>query len=239
MELGSIIQLGGKVALANNILKHLDEINWEFQRGPHVPTKPYPTKVDPFPCYPHDEVSVILLIEKVVNLFPIGFDINWYILHYECESRVNGWAQRSWLYNSEKPDERAWEGIIILNGKRIPIHPAVTRYLVAHEYGHLVEYWIEYKLNKDDQDGEEKRFRERYAELRNLPEGYFKYGGGNWHTYVGDIIANDFRVCVTGIEEDFYPHPHIDHPNKVEAVKEFWKDMLKYKYENVQKLQEV
>jgi hypothetical protein len=94
----------------------------------------------------------------------------------------------------------------------------MTRYLTAHEYGHIVEWWIEYQRNID-----ESQFDREYMEMR--PGSSRDYGGRNWHRNVGELVANDFRICVTGIEPDFWPHAGFEHPLKLDVIRGFWARM--------------
>ena len=54
-------------------------------------------------------------------------------------------------------------GLICLAGKRIPPHPAMTRYLMGHEYGHGVFYHLA-RLRGFEQDSE--GLRKLYQALR-------------------------------------------------------------------------
>ena len=177
-------------------------------------------KVDPFPCYAHNRDLVARTAEQVHSKFPIGILPAYYLLHFEATSRTNGHADRSWKYNEGKP--RTYEPYIVLSGKRIPPHPAMTRYLVAHEYGHVVQWWIEYK--RDLKDEAVSEFDREYMKMR--PEAGTGYGGLKWHAEIGELIANDFRICVTGIEPEFWPHPGFEHPLKLDVVRGFWQRMV-------------
>jgi hypothetical protein len=174
---------------------------------------------DPFPCYSHDKEYVLKISEVVEKSFTLGFPSYYYLLPFEEISRTNGNARKCIDYNSEE-QPYAYEGMIVLSGKRIPIHPAMTRYLVAHEYGHLVDNWICYKrgLDADALD-------EEYAKMRNIPFSD-EYGGRKWHTNIGEIIANDFRIVVAGVEDEFFPHDCI-HPHKDKNVIEWWENAVK------------
>jgi hypothetical protein len=182
------------------------------------------TKFDPFPCYSHKKELVEETARIVENRFPIKFNTFYFLFPFEPLSRTNGQAS----YNTITYDDRdtgskgTWDGIIHLYGKRIPLHPAMTRYLVAHEYGHIVDYWICNRrgLQHDGID-------EEYAKLRGIDNNQ-KYGGRKWHTNVGEIIANDFRITVCNIESEFWPH-EVPHPKDCPQVNDFWyKMMLEY-----------
>lgn len=209
-----------------------DDLQWPFHDGPNggpslttLRRRAYANeiKVDPFPCYSHDLEYVTELVEKVEAAFPIGFQTAWYLLPCESGSRTNGYAQRDWVYKDG--ESREWDPLIVLSGKRIPIHPAMTRYLVAHEYGHVVQWWIEHQRDIKDEHPL-TQFDREYAELRGIePNG--GYGGLRWHANIGELIANDFRICVAKAEVEFWPHPGFEHPKNLPAVKRFWKRMVR------------
>lgn len=171
------------------------------------------TKVDPTPGYAHDKQLVKQLLAKVAAAFPIGWPVSLNILSYETFERTNGWASTNSTYS--KPPR--FEGAITLAGKRIPPHPAVTRYLVAHEYGHLVDRWIcKQRGLADGQD-----FDQEYRELRGVKRAKY-YGPGQWHAETGELIANDFRILVAESEPEFWPHPGFARPETLPAVVDWW-----------------
>jgi hypothetical protein len=45
-----------------------------------------------------------------------------------------------------------------------------------------------------------------YAQLRGCDPAT-PYGGGTWHKSPGELLANDFRILVAGVEPEFWPHP--------------------------------
>ena len=195
-----------------------EDLGWPFDGGPRFSVGQYSTvTVDPFPCYAHDVNLVREMAEFVEQRFPIGFPPKWYVLHFEDVARTNGHSSRDWSYDS-KP--RIWEPRIVLSGKRIPIHPAMTRYLVAHEYGHVVHYWISHRRG----DENEEALKHEYLKIRVGTA--MRYGGGRWHSNVGELIANDFRICVTGLEPEFWPHPGFEHPLKLDVIRGFWARMV-------------
>lgn len=176
-------------------------------------------EVDITPAYPHDVALVRERLELVYESFPLDVPVTVFVERWEEPSRTNGWAYQCW---DHKSDDRRWEGIIGLPAKRIPIHPAMTRYVVAHEYGHLVDYWLSQVRDLDA--GELHR---QYAKLRGLGRGCNRYGPGRWHQNVGELIANDFRLLVPGVDLEFWPHPGIARPEELPAVVSFWRDALK------------
>lgn len=202
-----------------------EQLQWSFDGAtPYFSVgKPYhrSVQVDPFPCYAHDAALVRAIAERVEEAFPIGFPPDYYVLHHETTSRTNGHADRQWEYNGAGK-ERSFFPWIVLSGKRIPPHPAMTRYLVAHEYGHVVQNWIEYR--RGDKDAAVTEFDKEYIKMR--PDAKTHYGGRKWHDEVGELIANDFRICVTGIETEFWPHPGFEHPLKLDVIRGFWARMI-------------
>jgi len=86
----------------------------------------------------------------------------------------------------------------------------------------VIQWWIETKRNI--KDAVTTIFDTEYLAMRG--EGLNNdYGGGKWHTNVGEVIANDFRICVVGVETEFWPHP-VPHPLETPAVQEFWQRMV-------------
>lgn len=177
--------------------------------------------VDPFLCYTHN----IELVSEIANIcekrFPIDIPPHYFILPLEFISRTNGFCSSLTQWNdSEIPKKQAVNHPIIgLCGKRICIHPAMTRYLVAHEYGHAVNNFICKK--KEILDNE---FDELYSKMRGIPYNN-DYGARKWHTNIGEIIANDFRIAVCNIESEFWQH-EVTHPKDDLKVNMFWSDIM-------------
>ncbi len=108
----------------------------------------------------------------------------------------------------------------MLSAKRIPIHPAMVRYLVAHEYGHAAFHHVARLMGY--LDGERDRLEAKYiAEVRGADLSPPKYSGGRWHRAFGEIIANDFRVAVMGREAEFWPHD-LPRPVVGDSVEAWW-----------------
>jgi hypothetical protein len=197
-----------------------DQIQWDFDGNPKAILKTANSQwvsyvtVDPFPCYSHDIELVRRCAEEAEERFRIGFKTFWFTLPMEASGRTNGAATDNTI--KYKGDEKSWDGVIYLSGKRIPLHPGMTRYLCFHEYGHIVDNWICYKRKL-----EHSGFDNEYAQMRGI-ENFKGYGGRRWHKNVGEVIANDFRIAVCGIEPEFWPHPGIEHPNNVPAVHDWW-----------------
>lgn len=208
------------------------ELQWSFSRNDSHPVYRTPNAdgsypgtiaVDPFPCYSHDEDLVRAELDKVAASFPLEHGVRLFILEHETDSRTNGWAERKTTYDREAGVHRPAQGHIILSGKRIPPHPAVTRYLVAHEYGHHAEYEIARRRGLAEHDD----FDDEYAEMRGCSDRISSsYGGGTWHATTAELIANDFRILVAEAEVDFWPHPGFEHPHDLPQLKNWWTEQL-------------
>src|ERR1051325_3229582 len=99
--------------------------------------------VDPYPGYAHSAALVYQELCTVSTKFPLPVPIYVYLPVFEAISRTNGvcYNDMNWKGNT---DERVWDrATIILHGKRIPLHPGMTRYLISHEYGHAVQRFLE------------------------------------------------------------------------------------------------
>lgn len=180
-------------------------------------------KLDPFRCYHHDHQLIAKLFTEVEKKFALDFPANVYIFNYEPLSRTNGWATGQNYYDRDAGKYTKVFPYFGLAGKRIPIMPSMSRYLVTHEYGHLVDYSItrRWRDKYDDDNG----FRREYADMRGL-EFNDSYGCRKWHLNIGEIIANDFRIIMTGQEPEFWPH-ECQHPLKNKKVKSYWKKLHK------------
>lgn len=205
------------------ILEH-PPLVWPFHytNGPHSTCGGHQIQQDPYPAYAHTRVAVeqgIKLVNKVrLPLMPIKL----VLLDHEEIARVNG---QSYYDRRDSYDEVTkqwvrkdqWDCWIILSGKRIPPHPAMTRYLVAHEFAHHIEDWVG-KI-RGLKDGE---LLKEYAKLRKLSEAP-PYGAGSWHVAPGEVFANDWRILVADVESEFWPHADTPRPEKVAGLKTWWK----------------
>jgi len=164
--------------------------------------------------------KIIRLVERT---FKLKIKVIWHILEVEVADRVNGWCASDFGYNAK--DEKIYEPQIILSGKRIPIHPAMTRYLISHEYGHAVESYLrEVMLGDADKIGE---FRDMYSKVRGLKSIPGDYTATSWASSPGEIFANDFRILACGLEAEFWPHPSVAHPHKSKPAQKFWDEVMK------------
>lgn len=198
------------------------DLVWGF--GPQPPSFSYvegnytrAEQVDPFPCYAHDLGLVRSEAERLATLFPLPCEVYVYVSHLEGLGRTNAHAGPGYDYNAEQDERGKYPmstGTIVLSGKRIPLHPAMTRYLVAHEYGHIVEYSLAHAglLDMDE-----------YCDLRGLAREQRPYGGRTWHLSRGEVFANDFRILVAGREPEFWPH-EAAFPAEAPALVEWWRE---------------
>lgn len=185
----------------------LPDLEWGFGSKPAVRPGGWHTYVDPFPCYAHDVELVRETLEGVESHVDVLCKPTIYVLHHETEERTNGWATTRTPY--PRDESVPWNGIIVLAGKRIPPHPAMTRYLTAHEYGHHAEYEA---LRRRGLEPHARDVEDEYRKLRGMPDARpAYYGGRTWHLTASEVIANDFRVLVCGVESEFWPH-EVEHP---------------------------
>lgn len=194
------------------------DIHWDWEGGPRVVYgQGDAAKIDPTPCYPHDEVLVRQTLQRCSEAFPPRSPLTVWLLEHETTARTNGWSS----YRYQRQGQRAPAGgDIVLSGKRVPIHPAMTRYLVAHEYGHHVQTWIE-----ADRGMDRDALHAEYIALRGLKEQPY-YGPGTWHLSPGELLACDFRILVAQTELEFWPHPGTERPEAMPKVQAWWQDAL-------------
>lgn len=208
------------------VVKTFEDLTWEFESnkasivcGEHKGFS-HRADVDPFPGYAHDIQTVRAQVGQLKYKFPITWPVTFYILPYEVMSRTNAYAQaENWDYDNKISDGEGEEQYsrhpyIVFSGKRIPPMPSMTRYLVAHEYGHIVQDWIAVQRKQKSHE-----LLNEYASMRKVsaPKSY----GGGWHLTPGEIFANDFRVLVTGQETEFWPHV-CPRPHEAPQVINWW-----------------
>lgn len=222
-----------------NYVRHKDLL-WPFERQPQVELRTkfsrYLEQVDPWPAYAHNRYELETMINHVEEIFPLPepFRPQWFVLPFDGEPRANGSANRRFDYYSKRADKlkkerdtvgivpanmTEWGAFIILYGKRTPIHPAMTRFVAAHEYGHVVDYYIERMMGMEpDRELGDKE----YAKLRNMKNDQ-SYGAHGWHKNIGEIIADDFRILLAEVEEEHWPH-NVSRPVQGTELHEWWLD---------------
>jgi hypothetical protein len=182
---------------------------------------------DPFPAYPHDWLAAEQALTAVTARWTPPWDITVYLANREETSRTNGFSH---VHAGGHYDEDGdWEddpvtGVIVLGGKRVPPHPVMTAYLIAHEFGHHAEWAHNREVEGTGHPVASGTCRD-YIQLRGLPATTEHHGGGgDWHSSVHEIFACDFRILVAGVEPGYWPHPGVPHPEKVPGLAEWWAD---------------
>lgn len=181
-------------------------------------------ELDPFPGYSHDVGLVESTVSYVLDLWTPAWDIYLYVSDREDVSRTNGCSNDESIYDYELKAYTKRLGHIFLGGKRIPPHPGMTRHLVAHEYGHHVQWQLALAhgyTNTHDED-----FLRTYASLRGLPDSSIHHGdGGRWHKAAQEIFACDFRLAVCRLEEQYWPHMGFPRPQDT-PIWDWWQDRI-------------
>lgn len=183
---------------------------------------------DPFPAYPHGLDLVTRTAAEVAQVCPPLWDVDLMVADREETGRTNAHTHVEHRGHYEGDD---WvsgppRGLIVLAGKRIPPHPAMTRHLVAHEYGHQVQRMLTHR--RDRPHLEDDAVLREYAAARGLPESSVRYGsGGRWHDAAGEIFACDFRILACGIETEYWPHPGVARPETVPGLDTWWDGAIK------------
>ncbi len=216
------------------ILFEDSDVCWDFEGSdPCLMTligkKSYASRINinPFPCYHHNFDLVYELVNKVEKIFPIGAKPTYYLLPFDTKGQTNGYADANHYYdeNLKNGEQNPIDPYIILAGKRICLHPEMTKYLCSHEYCHHIDYWINFCRGEKHESV--TRLDKEVAKLHQI-EPNSAYGARKWHTNIGEILVNSIRISVFNIAPDFWPHPCI-HPNDSLEIKNFWYEMmLKY-----------
>lgn len=202
-----------------------EDLHWGFDaEAPtyfiqHAGSWGHHDKVNPAPAYAHDLRAVEVELRHLQTVAPLPFPMKITVLSHDFLSGTNGHYYNDYYYNHDTGINEYAVGNIVLCGKRIPIHPAMTRYLVAHEYGHGVQYYLERV-----RDMKTDSLRALYIE-QCRPDATQAYGPGKWHTNVGELIANDFRILVAKRELEFWPHDLYARPEANPAVVAFWNEV--------------
>jgi hypothetical protein len=216
-----------------------DDLIWDFSSPKprfSIPSQardwPSTIYVEPFPCTGIVDIELVKKeAERVQNLFPIGTLLTWFTLPLEEETRCNAWASADDLWGNEGEakiikEKHIKEGRIGFTARRTIIHPALVKYLVAHEYGHQVDYWINAKIRLEEKlDGGSDHFRDRYAEFRKIPNPKGYHAGESYKNSLTEIVANDFRIVVCEQDVDIYPH-YVENPHGNAEIKAFWNEII-------------
>jgi len=202
----------------------IDEAQWSFrEREPRWGDGTW----DPFPAYPHDLAVAIEAAAHVQRYCPPLWHVEMYLADREETGRSNGYSNVN--QPQHRNDDGTWVkdppvGLIVLSGKRIPPHPAMTRYLVAHEYGHNLAWMLGHVRGANLYDDD---LMQDYAAMRALPpDGVHHGSGGRWHDSLHEVFACDFRIHVAGVEPEFWPHPGIARPERVDQLDAWWQQAL-------------
>lgn len=188
-------------------------------------------EVVPRPMYAHDQDLVIGLLRAIEHRHPLtGARCEIAVLDREFSSGFNGYAMpdtiwkradgSDWSFQIKSPDGSTFHAngqalSIVLSGKPVPQHPAWTRYLVGHEYGHAAFYhWARLNGLATHKDEGEIAYMSAARGLDGWKDGK------SWHQKASEVIANDFRICVGELEVDFWQH---DVPPPDERVREWWR----------------
>lgn len=210
-------------------IEEITEVHWNFAGEPPAirPRNDYSNayvRMDPTPAYAHNIDLVRETLRRCEEAFPTKNRLDLFNVHFESLGRING-ETRDWSNYKEMDeyDRYITGSMILLFGKRTPIHPAMTRYLVAHEYGHAVDRALSHKMFTTREPWDS--LRDEYVKLRKLPERKH-YGPGTWHEQPAELLANDFRYLVMGIEKEFWPHS-VPPPDQIPEVVEWWENAKK------------
>ncbi len=176
--------------------------------------------VDPWPCYSHNLDKVTEHAKRSEEIFPVNYNNIYCIFPFECPSRTNGQCSYEYIYNEDDKFAVPFEGVICLWGKRIPLCPQMTNYLLYHERNHSLIKYIKFKqLGKDNYEATNNKFDIDYANLRGLDfENSQGYGARKWHLNLGEIIVNDMRICIFDSEPELIIESRMAFPSSLS----FW-----------------
>lgn len=205
------------------------ESEWQFRdNAPAWKWRDYRkmSTFDPFPAYPHNLDDVIGAAGYVQGCFTPRWNVELYVADREETGRSNGFSycHEGGRYVGDEWTRDVPTGLIVLSGKRIPPHPAVTRYLVAHEYGHHVQWMIAHF--KGASSVHDESWMDEYTSLRGLgPEHRHHGSGGRWHDGLDEIFACDFRILICDVEPGYWPHSGIAYPTTVPGLNDWWQEV--------------
>ena len=191
------------------------------------PSKFCSSVFDPFPAYPHDLSHAQAIAAHAAEILPPLYDIEIRLPNREETGRTNGFSANTYVREYAENGEcvsKTPRGLIVMSAKRIPPHPAMTRYLVGHEYGHHI-CWMLGSV-RGASHLQDDSYLPDYAKMRGLDVDQVRHHGtgGNWHASISEIFACDFRILILGIESEYWPHPGIPHPDTVENLNAWWLD---------------
>lgn len=210
-------------------LQVMTEAEWSFRdNAPKWRWRDYRSvgTFDPFPAYPHNFDDVVEAAGYVQDCCTPRWNVELFVADREEAGRSNGFStvRESGRYVGDEYVKDPLTGLIVLSGKRVPPHPAVTRYLVAHEYGHNVQ-WMVSNL-KGMTTVHDTSWMDEYVEVRGLgPEHRHHGSGGRWHDGIDEIFACDFRILVCEVEPDYWPHPGITYPTILPRLVDWWRQI--------------
>lgn len=205
-------------------------IVWPFRGEPFIPLGSRHHRrtvvVDPMPAYPHEQTLVAQCLKSASTSWPVHWPVTLYVLPVEDVGRTNGSTFVDYDYSVGEVNNHPVTAYIALSAKRIQPHPAMTRYLVIHEYAHVLEDYLNTAVRGNHLGSTETE--QEYAELRGL-KVQDDMGGGLWHSSPCEIMANDFRLLVAGVEPEYWPHPGIDRPAVVGTalLRGWWDEQLR------------
>lgn len=179
--------------------------------------------VNPRPAYPHDRELVERELAAAEIAFPVTRSPLMYLPHFDADLSTRNAATFEENLFREPQDEHGrtlTRSFMILYGKGTPCHPAMTRYLVAHEYGHVVCETLAWQHNCTM--NYRSYFLRYYAEMRGMTNLPAHYGATSWHLHPEEIFANDFRIMVLQKEVEFWPHPTVPRPEEVPVLAKWW-----------------